>query len=110
MSTGGLMVTAVLLTNDSSCATLFQLAVHHYMVCIHILTCSIIMNCALSPSDCLKSIYVWAFTSGANNADSDDSANIEITAQGQTRSVSLPDLPEDDYTKNKGDLFKIPMS
>ena len=60
--------------------------------------------------DCLKNIQLWAFTSGEDGADSDGNPKIEITAQGETRSVSIPDLPEDDYTKNKGDLFKIHMS
>ena len=61
-------------------------------------------------TDCIKNIYVWAFTSDTKYAESDGSHKIEIEANNQIRSVHLPDLPGNDFTVNKGDLFKIPIS
>ena len=51
-----------------------------------------------------------AFTSGENYAGSDDSPAVELQAKGSTKSVSLYDLPKDDYSPNKGDLWKMDIS
>ena len=63
----------------------------------------------IESSDCLKTIYVWAYTSTIDHSDSDESPTIEIAALNQVKSINLPDLPEDDYTKEKVDMFPIPM-
>ena len=59
--------------------------------------------------DCLETIHVWAKTGTVGNTGSDDSPFIEIDAVSQVRSLRLPDLPADDYTEGKVDMFRIPM-
>ena len=51
-----------------------------------------------------------AFTSGIHNAGSKDSVRhaVVIELTGAVNKLSLlPNLPEDDYEKNKGDLWKL---
>ena len=45
-----------------------------------------------------------------DNAGTDASPKIEIDALYQVKSLQLPDLPADDYTERKVDMFKIPMA
>ena len=61
-------------------------------------------------TECLNWIYVWAFTSGIDDAGSDDSHKIMLYDQGISRQVTLPNLPGNDMESSKGDLWKIPMS
>ena len=57
---------------------------------------------------CFDKIYVMAFTSDVQSADSDDGHAIRVVISGQNRQISLPDLqPGDDQTLNKGDLWKL---
>ena len=55
-------------------------------------------------------LYILAFTSGVGGAQTAGSHEVELRAASQTRHVALPDRPVDDYTPNKGDLWKIPIS
>ena len=49
-----------------------------------------------------------AFTSGLNNAGSDAGHAVKIGLTGGiVKRSALPDLPGDDYEKNKGDLWKM---
>ena len=56
---------------------------------------------------CLQDLYILAFTSGRKNAGSDKAHEIEVRTAGQTRVIKLPNLPGDDYKKDKGDLWKL---
>ena len=49
------------------------------------------------------------FTSGVSDSGSDDLKIILIKVDGIERTIArrLPDLPGDDYLKNKGDLWKL---
>ena len=51
-----------------------------------------------------------AFTSGKRYGGSDEHQGVEISANGETKSTRLPNLPGDDYYKEKGDLWEIPIS
>ena len=59
-----------------------------------------------STAECLDKFYIMAFTSGINGAGSDSSHAVEIVADGHVRNLQLYDRPGDDYSKNKGDLWK----
>ncbi|XP_065895374.1 uncharacterized protein [Dysidea avara] len=59
---------------------------------------------------CIKYLYVMAFTSGLPGAESDDAKYIVMKVNGKAVTdlfAHLPDLPGDDYSKNKGDLWQI---
>ena len=58
---------------------------------------------------CVKYIYIMAFTTGNNHAGSDSGHQVEIRANGQSRTAPLPDLPGNDYLEHKGDLWKIDL-
>ena len=58
-------------------------------------------------TDCLKYLYILAFTSGIKYAGSDDLHKIEVRAAGQTRIITLPAQPGYNYLENKGDLWKL---
>lgn len=51
-----------------------------------------------------------AFTSNRAHAGSDDSPAVQLEARGSSHSVTLYDLPKDDYEPSKGDLWKINFS
>lgn len=52
-----------------------------------------------------------AHTSGAAGAGTDAREHeVEMTAYGQTRTLILPDLPENDAQADKGDLWKISLN
>ena len=60
---------------------------------------------------CIAYLYIMAFTSGVRRAGSDRDHRIFVRATGMRRSARfLPDLPDDDYERNKGDLWKLPIS
>ena len=60
---------------------------------------------------CLDSLYIIAFTSGLNNAESSDGHAVEIVLTDKvTKRYLLPNLPGNDYEKYKGDLWKISLS
>ena len=60
---------------------------------------------------CYRELYVLAFTSGKNHAGSDDDAYLQITHKnGIVKHVQLYNRKGDDYSKNKGDLWKIKLS
>ena len=56
---------------------------------------------------CLQVIYILAFTSGSRHGGSRGSHKVEVKATGQTRVIKLPNLPGNDYQRNKGDLWKL---
>ena len=61
-----------------------------------------------STDACLDKFYIMAFTSGiedAGAADNDGHA-VEIVAAGDMRSMELYNRNGDDYSRNKGDLWK----
>ncbi len=51
-----------------------------------------------------------AHTSGTGNAGSDAANEVEIVANGQIRSVRLPNLPHNDYPPHKSDLWMLRLS
>ena len=57
---------------------------------------------------CLDKLYIMAFTSGITNAQSpdDDPHGVEILAAGHVRHLKFYNLPGDDYSRNKGDLWE----
>lgn len=57
---------------------------------------------------CLEKLYIMAFTSGLENAESDTSHSIEVQIiNGDVHRIQLYDRPGDDYAFYKGDLWKI---
>ena len=50
-----------------------------------------------------------AFTSGISDGGSDDRKNIHMKIKGIEITKRLPNLPKDDYSKNKGDLWKLSL-
>ena len=59
-----------------------------------------------STDACLDKLYIMAFTSGINNAQSDSAHSVEILAGGHVRDLRLYNLPVDEHSQNKGDLWK----
>ena len=59
-----------------------------------------------STGTCLDRLYIMAFTSGINNAQSNTAHAVEILAGGHARNLRLYNRPGDDYAKHKGDLWK----
>ena len=59
-----------------------------------------------STDACLDKLYIMAFTSGIDNAQSDSAHAVEILAAGDVRTLQLYNLPGNDYSQNKGDLWK----
>ena len=51
-----------------------------------------------------------AYTSGMQDAGSDDFFRISLQVQGSIRTKALPDLPGDDHSPNKGDLWKLDLA
>ena len=47
-----------------------------------------------------------AFTAGINGAQSDTVHAVEILAAGHVRNLRLYNLPVDEHTRHKGDLWK----
>ena len=59
---------------------------------------------------CLDSLYIMAFTSGIEDAQTKDAVGhaVEIGLAGRVTQLSLlPNNEGDDYQKHKGDLWKI---
>ena len=50
-----------------------------------------------------------AYTSNLQNAGSDNSHRISLQVRGSTSTKYLPDLPGDDYSPNRGDLWKLDL-
>lgn len=50
------------------------------------------------------------FTSNVPNAGADALHGVELQAGGLNRSITLPNLPGDDYLPNKGDLWMLSLS
>ena len=65
-----------------------------------------------STDACLDRFYIMAFTSGMTNAhvDDDDGHAVEIMAAGDVRSLQLYNRIGDDYSRNKGDLWKYDIA
>ena len=72
------------------------------------LHCSFLLTNA--PAVCVDYLYILAFTSGVHAAQTAERHEVELRAASQTRHIVLPDRPVGDYTPNKGDLWKIPIS
>ncbi len=58
----------------------------------------------------MDSLYILAFTSDLDHAGSDKSHEVAMSVNGIVGSTILPNLPGDDYLKNKGDLWKLGIS
>ena len=54
-----------------------------------------------STGQCINSLYVIAFTTGARNSGADQVYRIELRAKGVTKVKELPNLPGDDYLELK---------
>ena len=65
-----------------------------------------------STDACLDKFYIMAFTSGMDDADTadDDGHAVEIMAAGDVRSLELYNRIGDDYSRNKGDLWKYDIA
>ena len=65
-----------------------------------------------STDACLDRFYIMAFTSDETRADAaDDSGHaVEIMAAGDVRSIELYNRVGDDYSRNKGDLWKYDIA
>ena len=50
-----------------------------------------------------------AYTSGIPYAGADQDHRIRLQAKGLSNTIYLPDLPQDDYLPNKGDLWKLDL-
>ena len=60
---------------------------------------------------CLTKLYILAFTNGTHlSAGSDGDHSVEVAVDQEVQHVILPDLPGDDYSRHKGDLWKINFS
>ena len=59
---------------------------------------------------CFRHLYLMAFTSGIDYAGSDGIHMIEIKVKGSTYRKPLPNLPGDDYSPLKGDLWKLDIN
>lgn len=59
---------------------------------------------------CIRYLYVMAYTSSKLFSGSDSSHRIEIQANGLTKTTILSDLPKDDYSPSKGDLWKLSIA
>ena len=64
-------------------------------------------TCMYNSTACLQVFYILAFTSGSRHGGSRGSHKVEVKATGQTRVIKLPNLPGNDYQRNKGDLWKL---
>ena len=58
---------------------------------------------------CIRYLYLMAYTSGVNYAGSDESHVIELKVKGSTYRKTLLNLPGDDYSPLKGDLWKLDL-
>ncbi len=58
---------------------------------------------------CVDSLYILAFTSDLDHAGSDKSHEVVMSVKGVVGMTVLPNLPGDDYLKNKGDLWKLSL-
>ena len=56
---------------------------------------------------CIHYLYVMAHTSGVKHGDADSDHRIELRITGATKITTLPNLPGDDYSTSKGDLWKL---
>ena len=65
-----------------------------------------------STDACLDKLYIMAFTSDITDAQSPDSDRhaVEILAAGQVRHLKFTNLPGDDYSRNKGDLWEYDIA
>ena len=59
-----------------------------------------------STDACLDKLYIMAFTSGIEHAQSDGIHAVEILAAGHVRHSRLYNLPGAEYYQHKGDLWK----
>ena len=50
------------------------------------------------------------FTSGLDGANTDNGHAVEIKAADQTSTANLPNNPGNDYTRHKGDLWKMSLT
>ena len=63
------------------------------------------------PTDaCLRTLYVFAFTSGEDDADTSTYHNITLEYSGIVLTMTLYDRPGSEFILNKGDLwnFRLP--
>ena len=59
-------------------------------------------------SHCATHLYVMAFTSGLKDAGSDTAHSVGLYSK-EHKYVTLPNNPGNDMTRNKGDLWTIPI-
>ena len=60
-----------------------------------------------STGQCIHFLYVMAYTSSQPGGGADLCHKIELQAKGVTKTQTLPDLPGDDYSSSKWDLWKL---
>ena len=67
----------------------------------------IILSTLYCIGHCVTSLYVMAFTSNLRHGHSDRGHGIELRVKGRTYARDLPDLPQDDYETQKGDMWEL---
>ena len=77
---------------------------------ISYVVCSYTLFYFQSTDQCIKYLYVMAYTSDRKYAGADKSHKIRLQVKGLTSTKTLPDLPQDDYLSNKGDLWKLHLT
>ena len=66
-----------------------------------------ILSLHISTGHCIRFLYVVAYTTGEIFGSSDGSHRIELKAKGATKAKVLPNLPGDDFSPSKGDLWTL---
>ena len=66
-----------------------------------------ILSLHISTGHCINFLYVVAYTTGIKHAGADSSHRIELRAKGVTKVKVLPNLPGDDFSPSKGDLWTL---
>ena len=65
------------------------------------------INGVFYTGQCINYLYVMAVTSDVYNSQSKTDHNITVMAKGLTSTIRLPDLPNGNFEKGVGDLWKL---
>ena len=65
---------------------------------------------SLPTGQCINYLYVMAYTSNLIDAGSDFPSRIRLQVNGSASTEILPNLPGDDYSPNRGDIWKFNLT